>query len=524
MSETRASSLPGALAIILAVSLPLSSCGEGTSPDHAGGSSDQGNTLAVVVRDTLGMPVGKARVRVRPESWTPGAPLAESTFADVWADADGRILVGGLNAGAYVVEAFRDSIVGASSVLRLSRDTVQVPLLLERGSSLLLGSSDPTTTGFALRGLDRPPTAAGPGKFLFPLLPRTTLRIETRSPRGASVNVLPPLKPGTLAEALVQGDTLHLVSGSLADISIPAVSGNLFSATTVDLVASGMAASAQRIREDGTWAPSASSLRLDSTFGGVFRLTDGSWTSTPKRLLWNLWSGKPREIFDFVADDSDTTGFPSPTLLGARRLEDSSGRFLRLDTTQSVEWGLALLDTIPQGALEIHFRPGPGFRRESAYSLVSNEGSRLGIGFLRGMLYFVKGTDFLHRWITSPPGQLLERRWYRILATWGPQGMTLSVDGNLVGWSTEVSGYSPGTATVAQLRLKSGAKDSCCMEPLGIVSPQRLDGDIAALHLYEQQPIVLGSGVPRACPDSVAGDLRARCGSTTTPRNFQVLY
>lgn len=509
--------MPSSCAGLLALVFLLASCDDGQSPPStAGGSSDQGNAIALEVRDVRGIPVGHARIRVRPDSWTPGVPLLDSNFANAVADANGQALVSGLKDGSYVIEALRDSLVGATGSLELERGTVSARLVLEAGSSLVLGSADPSTTGFALRGLDRVGILAGPGKFRFHLVPRTPLRVESRSPGRTSVHRLPALTPGTQAEAILAGDTLQLVSGSLADIAIPAVAGNLFARTTLDLVPQGSTAIAQRRLDDGTWSPVGASLRLDSTFGGMFRLAQGSWTTPPEFLHWNLWNGRPKEIFDFAADGTDTTGFPPPTLLGATRRTDASGSFLRLDSTQSVDWGLALLDTIPEGALEIRFRPGSGFRRDGSYSLVSNDASRLGIGYLHGLLYFVKSTDYLHRWITSPPGQLLEDRWYRILATWGPQGMTLSVDGTLVGWSTEISGYSPGTATVAQLGLKSGAKDSCCLEVLGLVSPQRLDGDIASVHLYAQQPIVLGAGFPRQCPDSVAGDLLARCGSSST--------
>lgn len=515
--------VPSSCACLLSLVVLLGSCDDGQPPPPttAGGSSEQGNALAVELRDGLGRPVGNARIRVRPDSWTPGIPLVDSNFADVVADANGRALVSGLRDGSYVIEALRDSLVGATASIELERGTVSAQLLLEAGSSLVLGSTDPSTTGFALRGLDRVGTLAGPGKFRFHHLPRTPLRIESRSPGRTSLHLLPALTPGSSAEALVVGDTLQLVSGSLAGIAIPAVSGNFFSKTTLDLVPPGLAAIAQRRLDDGTWTPVGASLRLDSTFGGVFRLAQGSWTTPPEFLHWNLWNGRPKEIFDFAADGTDTTGFPPPTLLGATRQTDSTGSFLRLDTTQSVDWGLALTDSIPEGALEIQFRPGPGFRRDSSYSLVSNEDSRLGIGYLRGMLYFVLSSFEKNRWIVSPSGQIPENRWYRILATWGPQGMTLSVDGTLVGWSTEVSGYSPGGATVAQLSMKSGAKDSCCLLPLDIFSPQRLDGDISSVHLYAQQPIVHGSGLPRPCPEWVPGDPFSQCGST--PRKAEGL-
>lgn len=506
--------MPPSCAGLLALVFLLASCDDGQSPPTtAGGSSDQGNALAVELRDSLGRPVGNARIRVRPDSWTPGVPLLDSNFANVVADADGRALVSGLKNGSYVIEALQDSLVGATGSLELVGDTVSARLLLEAGSSLVLGSTDPSTTGFALRGLDRVGILAGPGKFRFHHLPRTPLRIESRSPGRTSIHLLPALTPGSDAEVLLVGDTLQLVSGSLAGIAIPAVSGNLFSKTTLDLVPPGLSATAQRRLGDGTWTPVGASLRLDSTFGGVFRLAQGSWSTPPEFLHWNLWNGRPKEIFGFAADGTDTTGSAPPTLLGASRQSDSTGSFLRLDTTQSVDWGLTLTDSIPEGALEIHFRPGPGFPSDSAHTLMSNDASRLGIGYLRGMLYFIKSTDQLHSWVTSPPGQFLEKRWYRILATWGPQGMTLSVDGTLVGWSTDVSGYSPGTGSVELLRMKSGANSSCCLDALDIYFPQRLDGDISSVHLYSQQPIVQGSGLPLQCPDSAAGDPRARCGS-----------
>jgi hypothetical protein len=507
---------------VLGLAFLLGACGG--DPAISGGSSDQGNAVKIVLNDPDGRPVRHAEVRVRADSWTPGSPLEKGRFADALTDSLGRVVVTGLGDGGYVVEALRDSLVGSTGTIVLDDGTVSANLVLEKGSSLVLRSSDPGATGFAVRGLDRTALALGGGRYQFQSIPRATLRIETRFAGRISLNTLPALRSGSHAEAVVAGDTLKLESGSFAGLAIPAVSGNLFANTTLDLVPAGLAANPQRRLDDGNWVTTASSLRLDSTFGGVFRLTNGSWSSEPTALQWNLWQGRPRELFDFAADGTDTTGSPDPTLDGAARLTDSTGTFLRIDSTQSVDWGLSLMDSLPEGAVEIHFRPGPGFRDDRAYSILSNNVSRLGIGYLRGMLYFVKSADFVHRWVTSPTGQLRERRWYRILATWGPQGMTLSVDGNLVGWSADVSGYSPGANSASVLTLRSGAKDSCCLEVLGIVSPQKLDGDISAIHLYTQQPIVWGARLPRQCPDSVAGDLRSRCGAGDTPRDFEILH
>lgn len=510
------------LGAILGFAFLLGACGDQETL-LSGGSSDQGNALAILLQDPDGQPVRHAQVRVRADTWTPGAALEMGTFADVLADSLGWAIISGIASGAYVVEAMQDSLVGTTGRIRVDQNVLS-RIRLETGSSLVLQSADPSTTGFALRGLDRIGSPAGAGRFAFHQIPRAVLEIETRYPGRVAVNLLPPLHPGTRAVVLVMGDSLRLDSGSMAGLSIPAASGNLFAITNVDLVPNGLSANAQRRLQDGTWATVPSSLRLDSTFGGMFRLTNGSGFSHPQELRWNVWQGRPRELFDFAADGSDTTGFPNPTLNGALRLVDTTGPFVRLDSTQSIQWGLALMDSMPEGAVEIRFRPGPGFQRGHAYSLFANDASRLGIGYLRGMLYFVKGTDFLHRWITSPPDQLLERRWYNILATWGPQGTTLSIDGNLVGWSADISGYSPGTSTVQQLSLYSGAKSGCCLEPLGIVSPQRLDGDIASVHIYDKQPVLWRTLQPKTCQDSVAGDLRARCGATITPRDFDILH
>ena len=506
---------------ILAVASILGGCDD--QETTTGGSSDQGNALAILLRDPDGRPARHAQVRVRPDSWTPGAALEKGMFADVLADSFGRAFIGGLAAGTYVVEAIQDSLVGSTGRIRLDQ-SIWARIQLETGSSLVLQSDDPSATGFALRGLSRIGTPTGAGRFEFLQIPKAALEIESRYPGRVAVNILPPLRPGTRAAVLVAGDSLRLDSGTVAGISIPAVSGNLFGTTDVDLVPKGLSVTTERRLLDGTWATTPSPLRLDSTFGGVFRLASGTGFSNPQGLRWNLWQGRPRELFDFAADGSDTTGFPSPTLNGASQLSDMSGPFLRLDSTNSIDWGLSLMDSIPEGAAEIRFRPGPGFQRGHAYSLFSNDAGRLGIGYLRGMLYFVKSTAFVHRWVTSPPGQLLERRWYDILATWGPQGMTLSVDGNLVGWSLDLSGYSPGTNTAQMLGLRSGAKSACCMEALGIVSVQKLDGDIASVHLYDKQPILWSARQPRQCPDSVAGDLRARCGNSETPRDFEILH
>lgn len=490
----------------------------------AGGTSDQGNALAIVLRHPDGRPAAHAQIRVRADSWTPGAPLVKGRFADLLADSLGQVTIDGMDEGTYVVEAMQDSLVGSTGRIHLDHPQ-STGIHLERGSSIILRSSDPSATGFALRGLSRVGTSVGDGRFEFRQIPTAALEIETRYPGRVALNLLPPLRPGSLAEVIVQGDSLRLDSGALAGASIATSAGNRFEIPfLVELVPTGLDAIPERRLDNGDWALSLSSVRLDSTFGAEYRLRNGTSTSHPQRLRWNLWDGKPKEIFDFAADGTDTTGFPNPTLNGASRLSDTYGSFLRLDSTQSIDWGLALMDSIPQGAVEIRFRPGPGFQRGHAYSLFSNDAARIGIGYLRGMLYFVKGANEIHRWVTSRPNQLLEGRWYDILATWGPQGATLSVDGNLVGWSADVSGYSPGSNTVQMLSLRSGAKTGCCLEPLGIVSPQRLDGDIASIHIYDKQPILWSARLPHQCADSVAGDLRARCGESTTPRDFEILH
>ena len=134
------------------------------------------------------------------------------------------------------------------------------------------------------------------------------------------------------------------------------------------------------------------------------------------------------------------------------------------------------------------------------------------IGYLRGLLFFQKGQDNVHHFVTSRLGQLQASRWYSIQATWCPLGMVLSVDGTPVAWSSDSSSYQRDARSDTSDLISIGHKDYCCMDALRITRPMQGAGDYSDIQFLKTQADAWNDGKAHACPDSVGGDILARCG------------
>lgn len=201
----------------------------------------------------------------------------------------------------------------------------------------------------------------------------------------------------------------------------------------------------------------------------------------------------------------------SLTMRTARLLRSQNTSFLRIVPGDWVTLGPVIPDSTAQGTVRFSFRPGPEFHRDSAWTILGDQGGRLHIAFLKGTLFFQKGQDNLHRVVTSTPGQLPSNRWYRFAATWGPLGMSLSIDGKPVAWSSDSTGYLRDTRTDTGFHISIGHKEYCCMDVLRIVRPLQGSGDYADIEFLRRQIDAWGDGTPRKCPDSSPDDILPRC-------------
>ena len=133
------------------------------------------------------------------------------------------------------------------------------------------------------------------------------------------------------------------------------------------------------------------------------------------------------------------------------------------------------------------------------------------IGFLKGLLFFQKAHNNVHHFITSTQGQFPIDRWYKVSASWGSMGMTLSIDGTPVAWSSDSSIYQRDTRTDTGFHISIGHKEYCCMDALRITRPLQGSGDYANIQFLSSQIDAWKDGKPRKCPDSSATDLLPRC-------------
>jgi hypothetical protein len=211
-------------------------------------------------------------------------------------------------------------------------------------------------------------------------------------------------------------------------------------------------------------------------------------------------------VFDFqdtgrtIHDRSKTHAASTANAVWSR---DAAGTFfLEASATSDANFGALIPDGAKEGSVEIHFRPSETFSSIPARTIFGDDGARIHIGWVDGQLFFQKNHDNIHRFVSSDTGKLRDGNWHRILATWGPQGMTLSLDDTLVAWSNDVSAYHAGPEySPFGNDLKLGAKTWCCMEPMRISSGLTGSGSYRFLKIGFRQPRIWSDGLPRACEE-----------------------
>jgi len=404
--------------------LMLVGCDTGTTR-IAGGSSEQGNAIQVVLVTSAGKPAAGARVVLHARSWVSGStrdPLGQTLVADT----AGRLT-----------------------------------LTSKAGRRLLAGDS----SGMAWADLD----SLGDSATLHLLAPATVKGTVTDWSSGDHLAV-----PGTdLAASL--GD-----SGRFS-IAMPAYLGELSLVTTRKVVP----------------LPVVTAAPGDTTT--ILPFAVGQADTAPVLAFSSQWLAI------------------EPVLKGAQALRLGDTSFLRVTPGKWATLGAVIPDSTAQGTVSFSFRPGSQFDRDSAWSLLGDQGGRLHIGFLKGIVFFQKNTLSIHRFATSDTGQLGENRWYRISASWGPLGMILSVDGVPVAWNADTTFYKRDVSVDTAYLFSVGHKGACCMEALRITRSMQGAGDYSSIQFLKTQTDPWGDGVAHACPDSTSASLLPRCGSEATP-------
>lgn len=227
-------------------------------------------------------------------------------------------------------------------------------------------------------------------------------------------------------------------------------------------------------------------------------------------------------VFDFQDTGSTffdlTKRFPAK-VRGASWHKDEEGFYLHSQGTATVNFGELIKDGSKEGSVTIRFRPDTNFanaRDTAVRTLFGNNGSRCHIGWVKGQLFFQKGHDNIHRFIASDTGMLKESRWYTIQATWGAQGMTLSLDGQLVAWSNDISPYHAAPPSYGN-DLMIGGKTACCMEPQQIsqYSPNLTTaGSYRLVKIGRKQPDIWNDHTAHACKE-LSGLTSPSCGVTS---------
>lgn len=227
-------------------------------------------------------------------------------------------------------------------------------------------------------------------------------------------------------------------------------------------------------------------------------------------------------VFDFQDTGAifhDLSGRFPAMVNGTTWKKDESGFYLHSSGTSTVNFGELIKDGAKEGSVTIRFRPDANFansRDTAARTIFGNNGSRCHIGWVKGQLFFQKGHDNIHRFIASDTGMMRESKWHTIQATWGAQGMTLSLDEKLIAWSNDISAYHAAPASYGN-DLMIGGKTACCLEPQQIsqYSPDlTTSGSYRLVKISQKQPVIWSDNTAHACKE-LPGLTSPSCGVTS---------
>jgi len=164
----------------------------------------------------------------------------------------------------------------------------------------------------------------------------------------------------------------------------------------------------------------------------------------------------------------DETGKWNGTNNGAERLAGQWGNCLKFTSDAYARFDTIITDGLSAGTAEFYVRFDDTMDFEGTYGLFGNDGSRILFLFRSGELIFFKNHSNTFKFIRANR-YLYSSQWYHIAGTWGPKGMRLFIDGNLIASNTdEISVYQSSPRGTEENVFYIGKKSGCCMEGAGI--------------------------------------------------------
>ena len=157
------------------------------------------------------------------------------------------------------------------------------------------------------------------------------------------------------------------------------------------------------------------------------------------------------------------------------------GKAISLKDGENIRTGINLIDKMAAGTIEFWFRPGEDFDKESARTLLGNDGARAHFFVKNGDLIFQKNHADSHYFVKG--AVKLKKDWNLIAGQWGDGYMSLWVNGDMIASTKHEDGYQPSNRSNSENLVVIGYKSWCCMEGPGQTSSMTTSGDFDQLRI-----------------------------------------
>lgn len=173
----------------------------------------------------------------------------------------------------------------------------------------------------------------------------------------------------------------------------------------------------------------------------------------------------------------DETGKWNGTTTGAKRVKGLFGNALQFNYGDNAKFDTIIPDKNPAGTLELFLMFDDSIKRDSAYSIFGNDGSRCNIFYKSGYLIFMKNQNDIYKYVEAKV-TLKHNTWYHVAGTWGNKGMCLFVNDSLIARNTEISLYQCSPRTTVENQFRIGEKSYIGMGAIGLNRALSFEGYI----------------------------------------------
>ncbi len=194
-------------------------------------------------------------------------------------------------------------------------------------------------------------------------------------------------------------------------------------------------------------------------------------------------------IFTFDSVEKGPTGNKENftcILNGASLVDGFKGKAIKCSHGAYAELGSIIQDKTAEGTVEFFLQPSSMFNPNFIYSLFGNRGARAHFLYKEGTLYFQKNQDNKHIFVNASV-VFKPLQWYKISGTWGPKGLRLFVNDELVAQKQDFSDYQLDKRDIEKFgTFYVGYKEWCCMDGIGIYDRSKsyyFEGLIDELHI-----------------------------------------